>query len=259
MPSRAKFYRPLEEIEKIRTASSTAASVLKELCDKAEVGMSTYDLDQLGKKLIEEAGAQSACYQYKNGRHVFPSYTCLSLNEEIVHGIGRLERTIQDGDILTIDVSILQDGFIGDNARTIIFGNVPEPVKNLVDCAQEALELGLKFALPGNRVGEISYSIFQYVRSRGFGVVRDFVGHGVGKTMHEPPQIPNFGKRRQGIVLQPGMALAIEPMITLGSHHVEFLDDHWTAVTRDGKASAHFEHTVLVTESEPEVLTRRNF
>lgn len=226
------------------------------MCDYAEVGMNTYDLDQFGKKKLAEYGAASACYQYKVRDLVFPSHTCLSINEEVVHGIGRLDRQIKDGDVVSVDVCVRYEGMIGDNARTIIMGQANPKDEKLLEVTRNALERGIAQATAGNRVGEISHAIQSYVQKNGYGVVRDFVGHGVGKTMHEEPQIPNYGRRRSGAKLKPGMALAIEPMVNVGTHKIEMQGDGWTASTKDGKRSAHFEHTVLVTaDGDPEILT----
>lgn len=217
--------------------------------------MTTYDLDQLGRKAIEELGAESACYNYRNGPHVFPAYTCISVNEEIVHGIGSMRRTIQGGDVVSIDVVVSYRGYIGDNATTVIIPPIADENQRLIDATQEALNYAITFARAGNRVGDISNAVERFIKRHNYGIVREFVGHGVGATMHEAPQIPNFGRRGSGALLKPGMALAIEPMINLGSAAIEMLDDGWTAVTRDGKPAAHFEHTVLVTNADPEILT----
>lgn len=246
-----------DQIPALREACRIAATVLDELCRSAKAGINTYDLDQLGKKRIAELGGESACYQYRVRDLVFPSHTCLSLNDEIVHGIGRLDRSISEGDLLTVDVCVRYEGMIGDNARTILIGSGTAEDERLLAVTRTALERGIEKAIPGNRVGEISHTIQTYVEKNGFSVVRDFVGHGVGATMHEDPQIPNFGRRKAGPKMVPGMALAIEPMVNAGNHKIEMLGDGWTAVTRDGKNSAHFEHTVLVTEDGPEILTVR--
>jgi len=218
-------------------------------------GVNTYDLDQEGKRLMAEMGATSACYNYGEGRNPFPAYTCLSVNDEIVHGIGRLDRVLQDGDLVTVDVSLYVDGWIGDNARTIPVGSITDEQRTLLDSTREALHQGLDEARTGNRVGYISNTIERYLRKKQLGIVRDFVGHGVGLSMHEAPQIPNFGPRRRGEFLRPGMTLAIEPMVTLGNPKTRMGSDGWTALTRDGSDSAHFEHTVLVTKGAPEILT----
>ena len=250
-----KAIRSDEEIQSIREACQIAATVLKCLVDAVEEGMTTYDLDQLGRKAIEELGAESACYNYRNGPHVFPAYTCISVNEEIVHGIGSMRRTIQGGDVVSIDVVVSYRGYIGDNATTVIIPPIADENQRLIDATQEALNYAITFARAGNRVGDISNAVERFIKRHNYGIVREFVGHGVGATMHEAPQVPNFGRRGSGALLKPGMALAIEPMINLGSAAIEMLDDGWTAVTRDGKPAAHFEHTVLVTNADPEILT----
>ena len=250
-----KYIRSDEEIQSIREACQIAATVLKRLVDTVEEGMTTYDLDQLGRKAIEELGAESACFNYKAGEHVFPAHTCLSVNEEIVHGIGSIRRIIQPGDVVSIDVVVRYRGFISDNATTVLIEPVADENANLIAATRESLYYAISFARAGNRVGDISNAVERFIKRHNYGIVRDFVGHGVGKTMNEPPQIPNFGRRGSGALLKPGMCLAIEPMINLGTGKVDMLDDGWTAVTRDRKPSAHFEHTVLITNGEPEILT----
>ncbi len=245
-----------EQIPVLREACRIAATVLEEMCAIVEPGMNTYDLDQFGKRKIAELGAESACYQYRVRDLVFPSHTCLSLNDEVIHGIGRLDQMLAEGDLLSVDVCVRYRGLIGDNARTILVGGKgSRSDEKLLAVARTALEMGIERARPGNRVGEISHTIQTYVEKNKFGVVRDFVGHGVGETMHEDPQIPNFGRRRSGARLVPGMALAIEPMVNAGTHKVQMLPDGWTAATKDHKRSAHFEHTVLITDDGPEILT----
>ena len=250
-----KYIRSDEEIQSIREACQVAATVLKRLVDTVEEGMTTYDLDQLGRKAMDDLGAESACYNYRAGHNVFPAYTCLSVNEEIVHGIGTIRRTIQAGDVVSIDVVVNYRGFIGDNASTVLIEPVADENAALIDATRESLNYAISFARAGNRVGDISNAVERFIKRHNYGIVRDFVGHGVGATMHEAPQIPNFGRRGSGALLKPGMCLAIEPMINMGTGKVEMLDDGWTAVTQDRKPSAHFEHTVLVTNGEPEILT----
>ncbi|MGZ0656550.1 type I methionyl aminopeptidase [Coraliomargarita sp. W4R53] len=250
-----KYIRPNEEIQSIREACQIAATVLKRLVDTVGEGMTTYDLDQLGRKAMEELGAESACYNYRAGNNVFPAYTCLSVNEEVVHGIGSIRRTIQAGDVVSIDVVVNYRGFIGDNANTVLIEPVADENAALIDATRESLNYAISFARAGNRVGDISNAVERFIKRHNYGIVRDFVGHGVGATMHEAPQIPNFGRRGSGALLKPGMCLAIEPMINMGTGKIEMLDDGWTAVTQDRKPSAHFEHTVLVTNGEPEILT----
>jgi len=250
-----KYIRTDEEIQSIREACQIAANVLQTLVRATTAGITTYDLDQLGRKEIEAYGAESACYNYRSGSHVFPAHTCISVNDEIVHGIGSIKRVVQPGDVVSLDVVIAYKGFIGDNAKTVLIEPVARENADLIAATAAALDYAITFARAGNRVGDISNAVERTIKRHRYGIVREFVGHGVGKTMHEAPQIPNFGRRGSGAQLKPGMALAIEPMINLGTGKVKMLDDGWTAVTQDGKPSAHFEHTVLVTNSEPEILT----
>jgi len=244
------------QIEKMRIAGRIAANVLARMSKLVEPGINTYDLDQAGRKFIAEYGATSACFNYPHGNLRFPSYTCLSVNEEIVHGIGDLRRVLREGDVVSIDVSIVYEGWIGDNAATVAVGAVAPEVGVLLTETRQSLDLAIDQARAGHRVGFISHAVESHIVPLGFGIVRDFVGHGVGRTMHEPPQIPNFGPRKRGDRLRPGMTLAIEPMITLGKADVEMAADGWTALTADRCPAAHFEHTVLVTGGEPEILTR---
>ncbi|MFA5056615.1 MAG: type I methionyl aminopeptidase [Opitutaceae bacterium] len=244
-----------EAIGRMREACAIAATVLHRLRALVQPGISTYDLDQAGRELIASYGARSADYGYQIGSRRFPAYTCLSVNEEVVHGIGSLKRILREGDIISLDVTVEYNGYIGDNAITMPVGPIPPRVAELLKTTEEALHIGIRQAQVGNRIGDISHAIQAYVEARGFGVVREMVGHGVGRSMHEEPQIPNFGRRGTGEKIKPGMTFAIEPMVNLGSHQVKTLADGWTVVTADGLPSAHFEHTVLTTEKNPEILT----
>lgn len=245
-----------DETEKMREACRVAATVLDRIKGHVAPGVNTYDLDQEAKRVIAELGATSACHNYRVGRQTFPSYSCLSVNEEVVHGIGTLKRVLREGDIIALDIVLSYDGFIGDNAATVPVGAVRPEVENLLQVTEEALYVGISRARDGKRVGDISSAIQRYVETRNLSVVREFVGHGVGASMHEEPQIPNFGRKGSGPRLRPGMTLAIEPMVNLGTPHVKVLSDGWTVVTADDQPSAHFEHTVLVTSGEPEILTQ---
>jgi len=247
-----------EEIKIMRETCAHAAIVLSEMAHATKVGMTTYDLDRVAKKVMDQLGVESACFGYPGNKNNFPSYTCISVNDEVVHGIGTLNRVIEDGDIVSLDVVVKFRGFIGDNARTVIVGNASEENKRLVSATREALEKGISQAVKGNRVGDISYAIQRYVEDAGYSVIREFVGHGVGASMHELPQIPNYGRRKTGPKLQPGMTLAIEPMVNMGRKEVSILDDGWTVVTNDGKPSAHFEHTILILTDGVEILTNHN-
>ena len=244
-----------EAISRMRESCAIAATVLQRMKALVQPGISTFDLDQAGRDLIASYGARSADFGYQIGSRRFPAYTCLSVNEEVVHCIGSLKRILHDGDIISLDVTVESDGYIGDNAITVPVGAINPQVARLLQTTEEALRIGIRQAQVGNRIGEISYAIQTFVEAQGFGVVRDLVGHGVGRSMHEEPQIPNFGRRGTGEKIKPGMTLAIEPMVNLGTYRVKTLADGWTVVTADGLPSAHFEHTVLTSDKGPEILT----
>ncbi len=239
----------------MRKACGVAAKVLDRLCQIAREGVSTWELDMAAKAFMEEYGCRSACYKYRNGSLRFPSYICISVNDVVIHGIGRKDIILKSGDIVSMDVSVIYQGFVGDNTRTVCIGEVSPDVKRLVEATDKALHLGIAQARQGNRVGDISAAIQKYVESCGYGIVEEFTGHGVGRHMHEDPAIPNYGEAGKGPFLKAGMTLAIEPMITMGSAEIFVGDDGWTVYTADGKPSCHIEHTVLVTDAEPEILT----
>jgi methionyl aminopeptidase len=244
-----------DAIARMREACAIAAAVLHRLTTLVRPGVSTFDLDQAGRDLITGYGARSADYGYQIGSRRFPAYTCLSVNEEVVHGIASLKRILRDGDIISLDITVEFGGYIGDNAVTVPVGVISPRVAELLQTTEEALQVGIRQAQVGNRIGDISHAIQTFVEARGFGVVREMVGHGVGRSMHEEPQIPNFGRHGTGDKIKAGMTLAIEPMVNLGAHQVRTLADGWTVVTVDGLPSAHFEHTVLTAERGPEILT----
>lgn len=244
-----------DAIAKMREACAIAATVLYQLKQLVKPGVTTYDLDQAGRDFMDRLGARSACYGYQIGSRRFPAHTCISVNDEVVHGIGSMKRVLHDGDLVSLDVVVTHGGYIGDNALTMPVGAISPENAQLLRVTEEALRLGVAQAQVGNRIGDISHAIQTHVEAHGFGVVRDLVGHGVGISMHEEPQIPNFGKRGRGDVIKPGMTLAIEPMVNRGTYRTKTLSDGWTVVTVDGAPSAHFEHTVLTTERGPEVLT----
>lgn len=246
-----------EGIARMREACAVAASVLQRLKERVAPGISTYDLDQAARELIAQHGAKSACYGYKIGHRRYPAYSCISVNEEVVHGIGSLKRILREGDIVSLDIVVQYNGYIGDNAYTVKVGQVPPRVDELLRVTEEALAVGIRQATVGNRIGDISEAVQKFVEGHGFSVVREMVGHGVGVSMHEEPQIPNFLDRakKKTELIRPGMTLAIEPMVNLGGHRTKTLSDGWTVVTADGSPSAHFEHTVLTTEQGPEILT----
>ena len=234
----------------MRDACRTASDILQELAAMIEPGITTGEVDHRAAQLMSRAGVRSAFLGYKK----FPGHICISLNEEVVHGIGG-PRTIAYGDIVKMDVGIIRDGWVGDNATSVAVGIIDPAVERLLTVTESILEGAVALARPGTRIGEISNFVQTEAESNGFSVVREFVGHGVGRRLHEDPQIPNFGKRSEGPKIKPGMTLAIEPMVNMGTEKVRILPDKWTAVTADGLPSAHFEHTILVTENEPEVLT----
>ncbi len=238
------------EIVLMRAACGAAADVLRKVADLVQPGRTTAELDEAAGALIAEAGGKSAFLGYRG----YPGNLCVSVNEEVVHGIPGTRR-IQYGDIVSLDVGIVLGGYIGDNATTVSVGLVAPRTAELLQVTEKALLAGIAQACAGRRVGDISHAVQKTVEAHGFSPVREFVGHGVGRRMHEEPQIPNFGKAGNGPKLKAGMTLAIEPMINAGVHEVQVLEDGWTVVTADGQPSAHFEHTVLVTDGEPEILT----
>jgi len=242
-------------ITKMREACAAAATVLARLGPLVRPGITTQDLEEAARDFIAATGARSACHGYQHGSRRYPAHTCILVNEEVVHGIPSFKRILHDGDIVSLDVVVELDGWIGDNAATYAVGSVSPVVEKLLRVSREALDLGVRQAQVGNRIGDISATIQQFVEKNGFSVVREMVGHGVGRSMHEPPEIPNFGKRGDGPKINPGMTLAIEPMVNLGAYKTKTLADGWTVVTADGSPSAHFEHTVLTTERGPEILT----
>lgn len=239
----------------MRAACAAAARVLRDLSALVVPGVTTAGLDQAAKGLMLRHGCESACHGYVVNRLTYPGHICVSVNDEVVHGIGSASRVVREGDLVSLDVVVRREGFIGDNARTVLVGEVAPSARQLCQDTEKALLAGIAAAVVGNRVGDISAAIQGVLAPRGYGIVRDFVGHGVGRKMHEEPQIPNFGKAGSGPKLLAGMALAIEPMVNLGTHKIVMASDGWTARTADGKPSAHFEHTVLVTEDGPEILT----
>ncbi len=240
------------EIEKMRASGDLAARVLNEVADMVVPGITTGELDRHAGKIIAAAGAKSAFFGYRK----YPGQLCISINEEVVHGIGGL-RKINYGDIVSLDCGVTLDGWIGDTAVTVPVGIVDPEVEQLLRVTEQALDGALKFAVAGRHLGDLCAHIEEHVEQAGYSVVREFVGHGVGRKLHEEPQVPNYGKRGSGPKLKAGMTLAIEPMVNMGRAEVRILEDKWTVVTQDGLPSAHFEHTVLITNEQPEVLTWR--
>ena len=239
-----------QDLAAMRPACVVAQTVLDEVCDFIQPGVTTKQIDAFAAGRMRSYGAKSAFLGYRK----FPCHLCLSVNDQVVHGLAT-DRRLKFGDIISLDVGVLHDGFIGDTARTVAVGGCSVEAQRLMDVTEQALSLGIAQALPGNHVADISRAIQRYVEGNGYSVVREFVGHGVGRSMHEEPQVPNFDDGKKSPRLQPGMTIAIEPMVNAGSPEVRILNDGWTVVTKDGQLSAHFEHTVLVTAAEPEIMT----
>jgi methionyl aminopeptidase len=239
-----------DEVERMRASGQVAARVRDALVRAVVPGVSTMDLDNLARDLIAKAGGRSAFLGYRG----FPGHICTSVNEVVVHGIPGAQR-VKLGDLISIDVGVVYDGFVGDTAATVMVGVTDAEVIRLVKVAEQALADGIAKAVPGGRLSDVSHAIEQTTVKAGFSVVRDFVGHGIGRSMHEDPQIPNYGPPGRGPKLRPGMTLAIEPMLNQGAAEVDVMSDGWTVKTRDGRPSVHVEHTVAVLESGPEILT----
>jgi len=241
-----------QEIEQLRVANQIVAQTLAKVADHVGPGISTYDLDKIAGESIQSSGGKPAFKGYRG----FPANLCVSVNKEVVHGIPSKKRILKQGDIVSIDCGVLKDGFFGDAAITVPVGKCSRKALHLIDVAQASLESAIEQARVGNRLGDISQAVQKVVEEAGFSVVRDFVGHGVGRSLHEEPQIPNYGKAGQGIRLKAGMVFAIEPMINEGGYKVRVLKDGWTAVTVDGSLSVHVEHSIAITENGPDVLSR---
>ena len=239
------------EISKMQDACKISARALRLAGEAVEPGVSTYEIDTLVRKYIEEQGATPSFLGYGG----FPASTCISVNNVVIHGIPSKKTILKAGDIVSVDVGAYINGFHGDNAYTFACGDISKEAKALLDATKESLYEGIKQAVKGNRVGDISAAVQQYTEARSYSVVRDFVGHGVGAKLHEEPSVPNFGTPHRGVRLMPGMTIAIEPMINMGDHRVRVLDDEWTVVTVDGSLSAHFEHTIAITPDGPVIMT----
>ena len=239
------------EIELMREAGRILAKTHEELAKNLRPGMSTWDIDHMGEEIIRSYGCIPSFKNY-NG---YPASICVSVNDEVVHGIPHKEHFLDEGDIVSLDAGVIYKGYHSDAARTYGIGEIDDDAKKLIEVTRQSFFEGIKFAKAGNHLNDISAAIQKYAESFGFGVVRDLVGHGIGSHLHEAPEIPNFARKRKGILLQPGMTLAIEPMITEGSYEVVWLDDDWTVMTEDGGWAAHYENTILITENEPEILS----
>ena len=239
------------EIELMREAGRILAKTHEELAKNLRPGMSTWDIDHMGEEIIRSYGCIPSFKNY-NG---YPASICVSVNDEVVHGIPHKEHFLDEGDIVSLDAGVIYKGYHSDAARTYGIGEIDDDAKKLIEVTRQSFFEGIKFAKAGNHLNDIAAAIQKYAESFGFGVVRDLVGHGIGSHLHEDPEIPNFARKRKGILLQPGMTLAIEPMITEGSYEVVWLDDDWTVMTEDGGWAAHYENTILITEGEPEILS----
>ena len=247
-----------KEIEFMKDVCKIVAEFYEQLEKKVRPGISTYELDKEAEKIMRNLGAIPAQIGYNpgiKGIPPYPSATCISINDEVIHGIPSKNHIIQEGDIVSIDTVALKNGFHGDAARTFLVGNVDKEAKRLVDITKQAFFEGIKYAKPGYRIGDISHAVGEFVKSNGYSVVREFQGHGIGKQMHEEPGIPNYGKAGKGMRLEPGMTICVEPMVIQGKPDICELEDGWTILTCDGSLSAHYENTILITEKEPEILT----
>ena len=247
-----------KEIELMREACKVVAIVYDEIEKHIKPGVTTLELDQIAETTMKKLGAIPAEKGYDpriKGIPPFPATICVSINDEVIHGIPSKYRVLKEGDIVSVDTVALKNGFNGDAARTFIVGKTSKENERLIKVTKQAFFEGIKYAKPGNRIGDISHAIGEYVNSQGYSVVREFQGHGIGKEMHEDPGIPNYGKAGRGIRLEPGMTLAIEPMVIAGKPNILELEDGWTIITEDGSNAAHYENTILITEKEPEILT----
>ena len=242
--------RSADEIERLRRSGRMARALLLELQERAQPGVSTLELEKYIEKRIAQLGARPAFKGYKG----YPCCLCASVNNEIIHGIPS-DRSLKKGDILSLDLGVVVDGYYGDSAITVPVAEIPESTQRLLRVTQDALQLAIDQARLGNRLGDVSATVQRHVEENGYSVVREFVGHGIGRQLHEEPQVPNFGQPGHGPVLKQGMVLAIEPMVNAGGAAVRVLDDNWTAVTADGTLSAHFEHMVAVSRNGPDILT----
>jgi len=238
------------ELEKMRSSNRLVAQVMEAMLERIKPGVSTWELDQLAEKLIGDAGARPAFKGYQG----FPATICASVNEQVVHGIPT-DRPLQDGDIIAVDCGAIKNGWWGDHAFTFAVGEVSDEVRQLLTVTEESLYKGIEETRLGNHTGDIGFAVQLHAERHGYGVVRELVGHGLGRDLHEDPELPNYGRRGKGKKLVEGMVLAIEPMINMGSRHVVTLNDGWTIVTKDGKPSAHFEHDVAIIDGKPEILS----
>ena len=239
------------EVDILRKAGKILSSIVIQLQSSLTSGISTKDIDLKAEELVRQNKVTAAF----KGYHGFPGVACVSVNEVVVHGIPG-PRVIKDGDIVSLDIGIIHEGYYSDTAVTVPVGNISPEIRRLLDVTKGSLFRGIEQARVGNRLSDISFAVQSFVEMHGFSVVRDFVGHGIGRALHEEPEIPNYGRAGQGPILQEGMVFAIEPMVNMGTHRTKTLSDGWTVVTEDGKPSAHFEHTIVITANGPEILTQ---
>jgi len=247
-----------KEIELMKEACKLTALVHKKIEENIKPGITTLELDQIAEQVIKENGGIPAQKGYDSGiRGIppFPATLCVSINDEVIHGIPSSKVKLKEGDLVSVDLVVLKNGFNGDAARTYIVGQASKNAEKLVEVTKKAFFEGIKYAKKGNRIGDISHAIGEFVEKNGYSVVKEFQGHGIGTQMHEDPGIPNYGKAGRGMRLEPGMTLAIEPMVIEGNEGILELEDGWTIITEDGSLSAHYENTILITEKEPEILT----
>ena len=250
------FLKTEDEISLMREANQLVGKTLAELAKHVIPGVTTLQLDKIADEFIRDHGGIPTFKNFPNPfGEPFPASICTSINEEVVHGIPRENQILKEGDVISVDCGILLAGYNGDSCYTFCVGEVAEETKELLDVTKEALYLGIKEAVAGNHLGDIGYAIQQYCESRGYGVVRELTGHGIGKEMHEEPKVPNYGRRGNGILLKEGMCIAIEPMITMGDRHIGLMPDKWTIRTLDGKPAAHFEHTIAIRKGQAEILS----
>lgn len=248
--------KTLEEIEKIKKPCQLIARLYAEVLPSyIKPGISTGELNRIIEKYLRDNGAEPATIGVGHPLNPYPAGSCISVNEVVVHGIPKDDKILQEGDIVSVDVVAKIDGFYGDAAITYPVGKIDEESKKLIEVTKEARRIGIEQMYVGNRLGDVGHAIQKYVESNGFSVVKDFAGHGVGKAMHEDPCIPNYGRRGRGFLIEEGMVLALEPMVNSGTYKVGILNDGWTVITKDGKRSAHFEHTVAIINGKPKVLT----
>jgi methionyl aminopeptidase len=248
--------KTVKEVEKMKIAGKIVGEILKKLEDIIKPGVTTKEIDIFSEQYMKSLGVLPAFLGVKGINCPFPASSCISRNNEVVHGIPNTSCVLKCGDIVSVDVGVIYEGYYGDAAKTYAVGNVSDVAEKLLRVTEKSLQKGVEHALPGKKIGDISFAIQETVERAGFSVVRDFVGHGIGKVLHEAPQIPNFGKADTGIELLPGMVLAIEPMVNVGSYEVFVANDGWTVFTKDGSLSAHFEHTVAIVENGYEILTK---